>query len=101
MPLFDSDFLKKLEYLSLLSRRAFRGQLLAQRRTVQLGGGIECADHRDDTLGDDFRYLDWNLHRAGRPGPRRRRGLIRATPGAFTRRDDYRSVVAGPPSRIR
>jgi uncharacterized protein (DUF58 family) len=61
MALFDSDFLKKLEYLSLVSRRVFRGQLLAQRRTMQLGGGIEFADHRDYTPGDDFRYLDWNV----------------------------------------
>src|SRR5437763_1248489 len=62
MPLFDSDFLKKLEYLSLISRRVFRGQILAQRRTMQLGGGIEFADHREYTYGDDFRYLDWNLY---------------------------------------
>lgn len=62
MPLFDSDFLKKLEYLSLVSRRVFRGSLLAQRRTMQLGGGIEFADHREYTPGDDFRYLDWNLY---------------------------------------
>ena len=62
MPLFDSDFLKKLEYLSLVSRRVFRGQLMAQRRTMQLGGGIEFADHRDYTPGDDFRYLDWNVY---------------------------------------
>lgn len=60
--LFDTDFLKKLEYLSLISRRVFRGQLLAQRRTMQLGGGIEFADHREYTPGDDFRYLDWNLY---------------------------------------
>jgi uncharacterized protein (DUF58 family) len=62
MALFDSDFLKKLEYLSLVSRRVFRGQILAQRRTMQLGGGIEFADHRDYTPGDDFRYLDWNVY---------------------------------------
>jgi len=61
MALFDSEFLKKLEYLSLVSRRVFRGQLLAQRRTMQLGGGIEFADHREYTPGDDFRYLDWNV----------------------------------------
>ncbi|MHC4398538.1 MAG: DUF58 domain-containing protein [Planctomycetota bacterium] len=53
--------MKKLEYLSLVSRRVFRGQLLAQRRTMQLGGGIEFADHRDYTPGDDLRYLDWNV----------------------------------------
>ncbi len=60
-PLFGPDFLKTLEYLSLVSRRVFRGQLLAQRRTRQLGGGVEFADHREYTPGDDFRHLDWNL----------------------------------------
>lgn len=62
MPLFDSGFLKQLEYLSLVSRRVFRGTLLAQKRTMQMGGGIEFADHRDYHPGDDFRYLDWNLY---------------------------------------
>src|SRR5271165_4229304 len=61
MALFDSDFLKKLEYLSLVSKRVFRGSLLAQRRTMHLGTGIEFADHRQYTPGDDYRYLDWNL----------------------------------------
>ncbi len=60
--LFDADFLTKLEYLALVSRRVFRGQLLAQKRTKQLGGGIEFADHREYSAGDDFRYLDWNLY---------------------------------------
>ena len=61
MSLFDSDYLQRLEYLSLVSRRAFRGTLLAQRRTKQLGSGIEFAEHRQYTPGDDFRYLDWNV----------------------------------------
>lgn len=62
MALFDNDFLTKLEYLSIVSRKVFRGQLMAQRRTMQMGGGIEFADHRQYTPGDDFRYLDWNLY---------------------------------------
>src|SRR3954453_71571 len=62
MPLFDSDFLKKLEYLSIVSRRVFRGSLLAQRRTLQFGSGIEFAEHREYTAGDDLRYLDWNIY---------------------------------------
>ena len=60
--MFDSAFLKKLEYLSLVSRRVFRGQLLANRRARQLGSGIEFADHRNYTFGDDLRYLDWNIY---------------------------------------
>ena len=35
---------------------------MAQRRTKQLGGGIEFADHREYTSGDDLRYLDWNIY---------------------------------------
>lgn len=66
--MFDSEFLKKLEYLSLISRKIFRGQLLAQKRTRQRGGGVEFADHRDYVLGDDLRYLDWNIFaRLGHP----------------------------------
>jgi uncharacterized protein (DUF58 family) len=61
MALFDSEFLKKLEYLSLISKRVFRGSLMAQRRTMQLGSGLEFADHREYNPGDDYRYLDWNL----------------------------------------
>lgn len=60
--MFDSDFLKRLEYLSLLSKRMFQGQLLAQRRTKQMGGGVEFADHREYQHGDDLRYLDWKIY---------------------------------------
>jgi len=60
--LFPPDFLTRLEYLSIISKRVFRGSLLAQRRTVQMGSGIEFSDHREYSPGDDFRYLDWNIY---------------------------------------
>ena len=60
--LFPPDFLDRLEYLSLLSKRVFAGQLMAQKRTRQLGSGVEFADHRRYDPGDDFRHLDWNLY---------------------------------------
>jgi len=60
--LFPADFLTRLEYLSIMSRRVFRGSLLAQRRTMQMGSGIEFSDHREYTAGDDLRYLDWNIY---------------------------------------
>lgn len=62
MSLFPTDFLTRLEYLALVSQRVFRGSLLAQRRTMELGSGIEFSDHREYTAGDDFRYLDWNIY---------------------------------------
>ena len=60
--LFPPDFLTRLEYLSIMSKRVFRGTLLAQRRTMQMGSGIEFSEHREYTIGDDLRYLDWNIY---------------------------------------
>lgn len=62
MSLLSSDFLSRLEHLSLVSRRVFHGELMAQRRTKRVGHGIEFADHRPYAAGDDLRYLDWNLY---------------------------------------
>lgn len=60
--LFDEDFLKKLEYLHVVSRKVFAGALRAERRTRKVGSGIEFADHRKYSRGDDFRYIDWNVY---------------------------------------
>jgi uncharacterized protein (DUF58 family) len=60
--LFPPDFLTRVEHLSIVSKRVFRGRLLAQRRTMQLGSGVEFSDHRKYAAGDDFRYLDWNIY---------------------------------------
>lgn len=59
--LFDEEFLKRLEYLHIVSRKLFAGQTRADRRSKKLGSGIEFADHRDYAPGDDFRYLDWSV----------------------------------------
>jgi uncharacterized protein (DUF58 family) len=60
--LFDEDFLKKLEYLYLVSKKVFQGKMRAERRSRKTGAGIEFADHRDYASGDDFRAIDWNLY---------------------------------------
>ena len=60
--LFDEAFLKKLEYLHIVSKKVFTGQVRAERRTRKVGSGIEFADYRDYAPGDDLRYLDWNIY---------------------------------------
>jgi uncharacterized protein (DUF58 family) len=60
--LFDDEFLKKLEYLSILSKRLFTGQLKAERRAKRRGTGLEFADYRQYVAGDDFRHLDWKAY---------------------------------------
>ncbi|MDX2052993.1 MAG: DUF58 domain-containing protein [Polyangiaceae bacterium] len=61
--LFDDEFQKKLEMLSVVSRRVFAGRLRAERRSKKKGSGIEFADHREYSVGDDFRSVDWNAYR--------------------------------------
>jgi len=60
--LFDEEFLKKLEYLYLLSKKIFHGKTQAMTRSKKIGWGMEFADNRDYHPGDDLRYLDWNLY---------------------------------------
>lgn len=59
---FDEQFLKKLEYLHIVSRKVFAGLARAERRTKRVGAGVEFADHRDYAPGDDLRYIDWNVY---------------------------------------
>jgi uncharacterized protein (DUF58 family) len=59
---FEDDFLKKLEYLNVVSRRAFAGQNRADRLARKRGRGLEFADHRAYTPGDDFRHIDWKAY---------------------------------------
>jgi uncharacterized protein (DUF58 family) len=60
--LFDEAFLRKLEYLHLVSKKIFSGHVRAERRTKKVGSGVEFADYRDYSPGDDLRYLDWNIY---------------------------------------
>ena len=57
---FDSEFLKKLEYLYIISKKIFAGRIKAERRSTRRGVSVEFADYRNYTAGDDFRYIDWN-----------------------------------------
>ncbi len=60
--LFDEAFLRKLERLALLSRRAMAGQLQGERRSPKRGQSVEFADYRPYAPGDDFRRIDWNAY---------------------------------------
>jgi uncharacterized protein (DUF58 family) len=62
LDVFNDEFLKKLEYLYIVSKKLFAGRTRSERRTKKTGAGIEFADHRDYTMGDDFRYIDWNIY---------------------------------------
>lgn len=60
--LFDPTFLRRLEQLSIVSRRMYTGKLRAERRTRQAGTGIEFASYREYAPGDDLRTIDWSAY---------------------------------------
>ncbi len=59
---FSSEFLAQLERLSLLSRRVFRGRVKGERRSPRRGHSVEFCDYRAYGVGDDLRYVDWNIY---------------------------------------
>jgi uncharacterized protein (DUF58 family) len=59
--LLDPAFLQKLDTLSLLSRKRLRGIQRGDRRSTARGRGVEFDDYRAYQLGDDYRYIDWNV----------------------------------------
>ena len=61
-PLFTSDYLSRLETLRIQTRRHFLGSRPGGHVSLRRGAGLEFADYRRYTPGDDLRYIDWNLY---------------------------------------
>jgi len=60
--LLSSEFLAQLDRLALLSRRVFRGRARGERKSPRKGMSVEFSDYRQYGVGDDLRYVDWNIY---------------------------------------
>src|ERR1700684_407597 len=60
-PLLAPQSLARLEQLELVSRKIFLGRMKGERRSKKKGQSVEFADYRNYVVGDDLRFLDWNL----------------------------------------
>ena len=61
--LFDEEFLKKLEYLNLVSNHMIPGHLHGEHRAKKkTDSGIEFADYRQYVSGEDTRNVDWRTY---------------------------------------
>ncbi len=58
---FTSEFLIQLERLALASKRTFRGRVKGERKSPHRGSSVEFVDYRPYGVGDDLRYVDWNV----------------------------------------
>lgn len=61
-PLFDEEFLRKLEYLNIVSKHLLPGHMHGEHRAKKVGTGLEFADFRPYVGGEDVRNLDWRTY---------------------------------------
>ena len=61
--LFDPEFLAALRPFALRARRVPMAGRPADQTSRQRGAGVEFADYKAYTPGDDLRTLDWNIYR--------------------------------------
>ncbi len=60
--LLDPKFMARLDSLDVLSRKILQGKLQGERRSKRRGQSVEFADHRAYVVGDDLRFVDWNIY---------------------------------------
>ena len=60
--LLDASLARRLERLSLVSRRRLVGQGQGDRRSLRKGASLEFADFRHYVEGDDPARVDWNIY---------------------------------------
>lgn len=60
--LLDSEIMRRLEQVMLVSRKLSSGRLRGERRSKRRGSSNDFADYRNYVTGDDLRYLDWKIY---------------------------------------
>lgn len=60
--LLSPEFIRQLDRLDLMSRKILRGRMQGERRSKKRGQSVEFADYRNYVVGDDLRFIDWNLY---------------------------------------
>ncbi|MDB5295380.1 MAG: hypothetical protein JWO31_1363 [Phycisphaerales bacterium] len=61
-PLLDPTLMARLDQLDVTSRKMLAGKLKGERRSKRRGQSVEFADYRNYTIGDDLRFIDWNIY---------------------------------------
>ena len=60
--LLDPAFMARLDQLDVMSRKMLAGKLKGERRSKRRGQSVEFADYRNYVVGDDLRFIDWNIY---------------------------------------
>src|ERR1043165_3458252 len=60
--LIDAQFMARLDQLDIVSRKLLAGKMKGERRSKRRGQSVEFADYRNYVVGDDLRFIDWNIY---------------------------------------
>jgi len=60
--LLDPTFMARLDQFDLVSRKLLAGKMKGERRSKRRGQSVEFADYRNYVIGDDLRFIDWNIY---------------------------------------
>src|SRR6185312_12570722 len=60
--LLDPAFMARLDQLDVMSRKILAGKMKGERRSKRRGQSVEFADYRNYVIGDDLRFIDWNIY---------------------------------------
>lgn len=60
--LLEPGFMSRLEQMEIISRKIFASKLKGERRSKRKGQSVEFADYRNYVVGDDLRFIDWNVY---------------------------------------
>jgi uncharacterized protein (DUF58 family) len=60
--LLDPGFMARLDQLDVMSRKMLAGKMKGERRSKRRGQSVEFADYRNYVVGDDLRFIDWNVY---------------------------------------
>jgi uncharacterized protein (DUF58 family) len=58
----DEDFLRKLEKLKVMAQKGIKGPHRGEHISWRSGASLDFLDYRKYQVGDDFRYIDWNVY---------------------------------------
>src|SRR5436853_5657167 len=61
-PLLTSEFMARHDQLDVRSRKLLAGKMKGERRSKRRGQSVEFADYRNYVIGDDLRFIDWNIY---------------------------------------
>src|SRR6059058_4638631 len=60
--LLTPAFMARLDQLDVMSRKLLAGKMKGERRSKRRGQSVEFADFRNYVVGDDLRFIDWNIY---------------------------------------